>query len=258
MNSVTQFQQGNGATYSPRLRAIQHWGALLGGGALAVLGLSRRSRTGMAMAACGGLLAYLGSRAGAAKGLARSEASIVVNCTPEEAYRLWRNFEELPLFMRHLDTVTDLGNGRSAWVALGPMGTQIRWQAEIVEDRANERIAWRSLTGSDVQIEGVVEFLRAVGDRGTLVRSSMHYRSAGGALGKAVSSVFGKGPKFLAQQDMRRFKALIETGEIPTTEGQPHGPRSTAIAVARALDPDQAIRRGAPIREVLSEKRRVS
>ena len=145
------------------------WGALIGGGAIAWMGLSRRSKAGIAVAASGGLLAFLGSRAGARQREIIARSSMQVNCSPEEAYRFWRNFENLPQFMRHLESVTLLDGNRSKWIAIGPLGTRIEWTAEIVTDRANEVIAWRSLPDSDISVDGIVKFSTATGNRGTLI-----------------------------------------------------------------------------------------
>jgi hypothetical protein len=103
-----------------------------------------------------------------------------------------------------------------------------------------------------------VRFQAATGNRGTLVETEMRYVPPAGALGRAVSKAFGKDPKFLVQQDLRRFKALVETGEIPTIEGQTHGPRSATAAVARWANPDQPIRRESKSREVFNAMRRIA
>ena len=245
-------------TYEPAGSAAQRWGALLGGSALAVLGLSRRSKSGLLLAAAGGALAYAGAKA---NGLPRNfdaRTSVLLNCSPEEAYRFWHNFEDLPLFMYHLDSVKQTSDRTYRWVAVGPLGSRIQWDAEIISDRPNERIAWRSLPGSDIEVNGSVEFRTAAGNRGTLVTAHIDHRPPAGALGHAVAKVLGKDPKFLIKQDLRRFKALIEAGEIPTTEGQTHGPRSRTVAALRIADPDRPVRRDSKMQEVFKAKRRIA
>jgi uncharacterized membrane protein len=238
--------------------AIGRWGGVIGGGSLAALGLWRRSRAGLALAAGGGLLAYFAARAGARRRELMARSSTQINCSPQEAYQFWRNFENLPRFMHHLDTVTMLDDRRSRWIALGPLGRRIHWDAEIVAERENELISWRSLPGSDISVDGFVEFSAAPANRGTVVSATVLYESPAGKLGHTVAKLLGKDPGFLMRQDLRRFKALIETGEIPTTEGQPHGPRSATAALARAVDPDRPLRRESRVIEVLAAKRRVS
>jgi uncharacterized membrane protein len=196
------------------------------------------------MAAAGGALAYQtypSTSAQTGRDFARS--TLLVNATPEQVFSFWRNFENLPRFMRHLKSVTDLGGNRSQWTAYGPAGSTVEWTAEIVAETPGQLIAWRSLEGSVIQLDGSIEFRRAPAGRGTFIDATIQYRSPAGALGTTVTKLFGKDPGFLMEQDLRRFKALIETGEIPTVDGQPHGPRSTTAAVARALDPDMPMRK---------------
>ncbi len=245
---------GRGSTASI---AAQRWGALIGGGALAIYGLSRRSPAGVALAAGGGALAYFGAKTNGQPRESVARSSVLLNCSPQEAYSFWHNFEDLPKFMRHLDSVTVSGN-RSRWVALGPMGTRVSWDAEIISDRPGEAISWRSLPGSSVAVDGLVEFRPAPGNRGTLLSATLRFQPPHGEVGHTLAKILGKHPNFLITQDLRRLKALIETGEIPTTEGQSHGPRDITTAVARVMDPDRPIRRDTSLREVFEASRRVS
>jgi uncharacterized membrane protein len=232
--------------------------ALITAGALTLFGLSRRSKSGVALAAAGGLLSFLGVRAASRQREFIARSSMLLNCSPEEAYKFWRDFENLPLFMRHLESVKVISENRSRWIALGPLDKRITWEAEIVADRTNEAIAWRSLPDSDINVDGVVNFRTAPGDRGTLLTVAVVYQPPAGALGRALARILGKDPGFLMRQDLRRMKALIEAGEIPTVEGQSHGPRSGVAAMARALNPDEPIRGEARLREVLAARRRAS
>jgi uncharacterized membrane protein len=255
MSEAASIRMRNARSRRSRYTALG-WSALIGGGAIALLGLSRRSKAGVAAAAGGGLLAFLGSRADAQREII-ARSSMLVNCSLEEAYRFWRNFENLPQFMRHLESVTVLDGNRSRWIALGPLGTRIEWNAEIVTDRPNEVIAWRSLPGSDISVDGIVKFSTAPGNRGTLITPIVAYTPPAGAVGHALAKLLSKDPSFLMRQDLRRLKALIEAGEIPTIDGQSHGPRSAVAAAARALNPDEPIRPGS-VSDALEAARRIS
>ena len=241
-----------------RSAAVQHWSGLIGGSALALIGLSRRSKSGIALAAVGGALAYLGAKARAIPKQLIARSGVVVNCSPQEAFDFWRNLENLPLFMRHLDSVTRLEGDRSKWIAIGPLGRRIQWYTQIVAERRNELISWRSLPDSDMAVDGFVEFSELPANRGTLVSATVIYTPPAGALGAAAAKMLGKDPHFMMRQDLRRFKALIEAGEIPTTEGQSHGPRSVKVALGRTFDPDHPFRPESSLREVVEARRSVS
>ena len=221
----------------------ERWLSLLGGGALALLGLSRRSLPGLGLAAVGGSLLYrgasghcslyqaLGVSTAEARGPATAvpashgfkvEESVLVNRPAAELFRYWRNSENLGRFMQNLQSVTVHGS-RSHWVACGPLGMKVEWDAEIYTERENELIGWRSLEGSAVDTAGSVHFVPQGHDRGTLVRVALKYDPPGGKAGAVLAGLFGKAPESLVREDLRRFKRVMETGEIPTTEGQPKG-----------------------------------
>ncbi|HZR82761.1 MAG TPA: SRPBCC family protein [Candidatus Binatia bacterium] len=164
----------------------------------------------------------------AAAGAISVERSLLVSRPPEEVYRFWRDFEKLPTFMRHLRSVQVMDGTRSHWVATGPAGTSVEWDAEIVEDVPNQLIAWRSVGGSDVANSGRVRFERAPGKRGTMVRVEIEYRPLGGAVGSAVAKVFGEEPTQQVTEDLRRFRQVIETGETATAAG-PSGPGARSL-----------------------------
>jgi uncharacterized membrane protein len=138
-------------------------------------------------------------------------------------YRFWRNLENLPRFMQHVESVRFTADQRSHWVVEGPLGRPVEWDAEIVEDVKNERIAWASIPGSTVKNSGRVEFRDAPGGRGTEVRVSMIYNPPGGSAGAAVAKLFGRDAATEIREDMRRFKQIMEAGEAPTNDGQPSG-----------------------------------
>lgn len=197
----------------------------IGAGALIVYGLSRRSKAGTALATAGGVLAYSAIKSASSPSQAETHANFLVNASPEQAYQLWRNFENLSRFMVHIKSVRVLDNERSEWLALGPMQREIRWTAELTDDVPNRRIAWRSLPDSDIDTSGSVEFRADPQGRGTYVYATVEYSVPGGAFTTGLASIFGKHPEFMVREDVRRFKALLETGEVPTTAGQTHGPR---------------------------------
>jgi uncharacterized membrane protein len=197
---------------------------LLGASALVLYGLTRRSKTGIALAATGGALALQATKAQPDK-TQSTHATFLVNASAEKAYELWRNFANLPRFMAHLKSVRVLDDRRSEWVASGPMGREIRWSAEVTEDAPGRRISWRSLPGSDIRTSGSVDFRSDPLGRGTYVTAEVQYSTPGGALGRAFATFLGKHPEFMVREDVRRFKALLEAGEAPTTAGQTHGPR---------------------------------
>lgn len=149
--------------------------------------------------------------------------SVTVNRAPDEVYRFWRDLENLPRFMQHLEAVKDTGGGRSHWVASGPAGSTIEWDAEILEDRPNERIAWRSVGDSDVRNEGAVRFVKAPADRGTEVHVELRYEAPAGKAGAAVAKLFGEEPAQQIRDDLRRFKQVLETGEVLLSDGSPAG-----------------------------------
>jgi len=153
-----------------------------------------------------------------------------------DVYRFWRRLENLPRFMTHLHRVTENPDGRSHWVAAGPAGLTVEWDAEITEDRPNELIAWRS-TNADVQNSGVVRFVPEPAGRGTIVRVEIKYSPPAGVVGAMVAKLFGEEPEQQVHEDLRRFKRFMETGEIPTIEGQPAGTRGTLYKLLKKGDP---------------------
>ena len=157
--------------------------------------------------------------------------------------------------MNRLESVTSLPDRRSRWVALGPMGKTITWDAEITDERENEYIAWRSLPGSDLQVDGRVEFQEAPAGRGTLISTQIQFLPTPGT-SNTLARFLNKGANFALRQDLRRLEAIIETGEIPTTEGQSHGPRDRVTGVMRVADPTRPIRPGSNLRDVYDARRR--
>ena len=146
--------------------------------------------------------------------------------SPDEVYALWRDLSRLPTFMVHLDEVRETGPGRSHWKASAPFGQTVEWDAETTVDEAGAGIAWRSVGHTDVQNAGAVLFVPAPGNRGTEIRVTLSYDVPAGPLGRAVAKYFGEEPHQQLDDDLRRFKQVIETGEVVRSDGAPGGKRS--------------------------------
>lgn len=249
-SSVEQSSVGNA---NVNVGEIERWASTIGGGALAVYGITRLVQgnwLGAVLGLVGGGLIYRGTTGhcdlyqslgintaegsqnpnvsvSAGRGI-KVEKSVTVNKSPEELYRFWRNFENLPRFMDHLESVRVEGEGRSHWVAKAPAGTTVEWDAEIYNEKENELIAWRSLEGADVDNAGSVRFEGEPEGRGTIVRVSLKYDPPGGVIGSAFAKLFGEEPSQQIDEDLRRFKQVMEAGETPTTEGQSSGRSANA------------------------------
>lgn len=177
-------------------------------------------------------------------GTFRVSRAVTINRTPNELYRYWRQLENLPRFMEHLLEVTVLpdtpehplpskdapgegstngGRPRSHWVTKGIAGQTVEWDAEIVAEHPNELIAWKSLPGGKIHTGGAVRFIPGRNERETIVRVDLHYQPPGGSIGAALAKLFGEDPEQQIKQDLRRFKQMMETGEVITTDGQPSG-----------------------------------
>jgi uncharacterized membrane protein len=230
---------------------VERWASVIGGGALVLYGLTRGTLGGVTLALGGGGLLYRGisghcdlyeaigfSTAGdaaenpnvtvrAGHGI-KVEKSLTINRTPAELYRYWRNFENLPRIMSHVEEVRGHDPIYSHWIVRGPAGTSVEWDAMVYNDKENELIAWRSLEGADVDNAGSVHFVPAPGGRGTEVRVSLKYDPPAGVVGATVAKLFGENPEQQIEEDLRRFKQVMEAGEVPTTEGQPSGRAASA------------------------------
>jgi uncharacterized membrane protein len=141
------------------------------------------------------------------------EQAVIIGRPPEELFQFWRQLDNLPRFMDNLESVTVLDAGRSHWVAKGPMGTRVEWDAEVHNEIENELIAWRSLPGADVDQAGSVHFEPV--DGGTQVRVIMRYAAPAGKAGDAVAHVLGAAPEQQIADDLRRFKQVMDAREAP-------------------------------------------
>jgi uncharacterized membrane protein len=240
--------QSKGATHTHQnVGQSERAVSVAAGAILALLGVRRASLPGLLIAAVGGAMIHRGVTGhcyaydalgidtlhGDDVGPTAEEISdagihveqvFLIDRSPEDLYNYWRNFENLPAIMSHLQSVKVNGN-RSTWTAQAPriVGGSVEWEAEITADEPNQRIAWRSLPGSSVDTVGEIRFNKAMGDRGTEVHVSMEYVPPGGIVGHWLATAFGLAPRRQMRDDLRNFKCLMETGELPTTDGQPHG-----------------------------------
>lgn len=217
----------------------------LGGGALLLLGLKTGGVSGVLMALVGGGLIWRGATghcamyqalgqntaAGKHAGVEHNagvkiEKSVTINKSASELYQFWRKLENLPHVMSHLESVTSNGK-QSHWKAKAPAGMSVEWDAEIINEKENELIAWRSLPDAQVPNAGSVRFTPASNGRGTEVKVALSYEPPAGYLGSLVAKLFGEEPGQQVQEDLRRFKQLMETGETASVEGQSSGRAAT-------------------------------
>jgi uncharacterized membrane protein len=168
--------------------------------------------------------------------LVDTASAITVNASPEVVYARWRNLESLPTFMYHLESVTPTDGRRSHWVAKAPTGT-VEWDADITDDQPGRQIAWRSVEGSTVGNRGEVRFVPAPKGQGTEIHVKLSYDAPAGKAGSVVAKLFGEEPSQQVSDDLRRFKQLVETGEIARSDGSPRGTRTANMARRREAQP---------------------
>lgn len=194
----------------------------LTGGALTALGLSRRSAAAIPLTLLGGVLVYRGATGrwpmvgGGAGAPATFRRAVTIDKEPGAIYAFWRDFANLPQFMRHLESVRVIDDRRSHWVARAPLGAMAEWDAEITEDQEGRLISWRSLPGAAVHNEGTVRFQPAPGGRGAEVVVEMSYSPPMGAAGRIAARVAGEEPEQQVAADLRHLKMMFEAGELAT------------------------------------------
>ncbi len=215
--------------------------SVLGGGWLAWKGLRRGGLTGVAAAIAGVALLRRGATGHCAlkqkMGLGRAgpaqphdyfdrgvhvEESVTIQAPVAQVYAFWRDFQNLARFMQNVKSVEVLDDRRSHWVVKGPAG-EVEWDAEIINEEPDRLISWKSLPGAEVNNTGTVQFRQAPGGRGTEVRVVLEYLPPAGRVGLAIAKVLGKTPGSDVREDLRRLRQLLETGEVPSTDGQPRG-----------------------------------
>jgi uncharacterized membrane protein len=221
----------------------ERWASAAIGLGLLLGGLSKRDRAGVMAAIAGGALLFRGASGhcpvnsalgrdtahantrealGGGRGMHVKE-SITIGRPVAELYRFWRNLENLPRFMDHLESVRVTGNDRSHWVAKAPAGMKVEWDAEIINEVENQVIGWRSLPGSTVASAGSVNFDDAGTDRGTRITVHLQYEPPAGRLGALFAKLFGEEPSQQVRADLRRLKQILEAGEVATIQGQTSG-----------------------------------
>ena len=235
---LREIASGTGIFAQGRRPAAAVWSRVVGDAldlmALGAAAASPKSRKGRVAFATANVLAVTALDVVCAQRLSRDDdtttgsavrvkESVTIDRSPEELYQFWHDFQNLPRFMYHLESVQTTGDGRSHWVAKAPVGTTVAWDAEITEDIPNELIAWRSLEGADVDNRGSVRFERATGGRGTVVRVEIEYSPPGGVIGASIAKLFGEEPEGQVKDDLRRFKQVMETGEVVRSESSPEG-----------------------------------
>jgi len=210
------------------IREFERWASLAAATAFMVYGFSRRSVPGVALAAVAATpfayrtlvgkwpfengntrTALSGDRGIHLREVVRIEEPI------SEVYAFWRELENLPRVLTHLEQVTELGNGRSHWIARGPADLGVEWDAEIINEVENKVIGWRSIAGSEIATAGSVRFSPARQGRSTQVSVNLQYAAPGGRAAQLLALAFGRDPAHMIREDLRRVKRLLETGEIP-------------------------------------------
>ena len=223
---------------SSRMGRYEPWASYVGGGVLTAFGISRKSIAGAALAAAGGYLIYRAANS-QLRGPKRLhvQKSFTIIKPIAEVFAFWRNFENLPRIMTHLESVRNVDGRYSHWTARGPANMNIEWDAEIIDERANEYIVWRSCAGADVVNRGSVQFYSALNGEATEISVALDYEPPAGKVGVLFARAFGQDPEQQVREDLRAFKALMEAGEVPTIEGQPHGKRSSIARAAQVAYP---------------------
>jgi uncharacterized membrane protein len=227
-----------GVSYSELAR----WGTTSTAIVLLAYGVRRRSMPALALASAAVPLAYRGlvGRWPTSARLARDEKrlddtraalagergihvreAIRLEKPLDEVYRFWRRLENLPRFMTYLERVTDLGGGRSHWVAKGPGGVRVEWDAEIINEVENQVLGWRSLPGADVVTAGSVNFDAVRGGRSTQLTVHLQYDPPAGRVGGFVAMLAQREPSQTIREDLRRLKQILEAGEVARVEPQP-------------------------------------
>lgn len=151
--------------------------------------------------------------------------SVSINRSRHELYDFWRDFRNLPLFMENIESVALLDATRSHWRVKGPGDSTLEWDSILTEDVPGEVLAWTSVEGADVPNTGRIEFRDSSNARGSIVTATIAYDPPASKLGEMVAKLFGREPKIQARRDLRRFKQLMETGEIPTSAPPVAAPR---------------------------------
>jgi uncharacterized membrane protein len=234
-----------GSNSGKNVGTAERFASLTGGAALMLAGRQKGDWGGLLLALAGAGLLYRGATGRCqcyqalgistaehdrntivpAKQGAKVEKSITVNKPAAELYEFWRDLSNLPRTFKHLKSVETQDGNCSHWVARGPANINLEWDAEVLNDHENKLIAWRSLPGSQVDTAGSIRFVDR-GERGTEVTVALKYNPPGGQLAHQVAAWGGADLETMITEEFRRFKSLMEAGEVPSTEGQPSGRKS--------------------------------
>ncbi len=216
------------------VRPLQRAASALAGGVLLALGLRRRSVGGAALVLAGGDLLYRGAtgychllgalRIDTSNGSGapvQIQRSITVQLPRHDAYARWRDAATQPLVWAHFAELTNATERGAHWLVRAPLGRTLEWDATVVEERSPELIRWQTTEAADVPNEGSVEFRDAPGEHGTELTLRVRFEPPAGAIGEAGARVFDDAPKLVLEKALRRFKQLVETGEIASNEHNP-------------------------------------
>jgi uncharacterized membrane protein len=233
--ALMELSRSDAEQHSSEIRELERWASLAAATAVVAYGLTRRSFPGVALAAAAATpFAYRGlvgkwpfengdtrTSLSGDRGIHVREA-VRIERPVSEVFAFWRQLENLPQVLTHLEQVTELDNGRSHWVARGPADLGVEWDAEIINEVENKVIGWRSLPDSDIVTAGSVNFKTVRGGRETEVSVHLQYAPPAGRAGALLARIFGREPSQTVREDLRRFKQVLEAGEIPrTSTGEP-------------------------------------
>lgn len=227
---VQHHRAASGSALPQNVHELERLGSIAVGSLLVLAGLSRGRLGGVVMGLIGAGLVQRGvtghcygyqalgvdtterkcSTAVPAQEGVKVEQTIVINRPADQLYSFWRDVENLPRVMRHLDSVEATDRQRSHWIAKGPMGIRVEWDAEVFNERENEMIAWRSLPGGDIETAGSIHF-RPLADQGTVIEVSMKYNPPAGIVGATIASLLGRGLEDEMTEDLRHFKKFMES-----------------------------------------------
>jgi len=232
------FSQDNPANSGPNVGRNERLISSVTGACMLATGLSSGKKGSLLLAGLGGALLYRGMTGTchtykalginthrrnpatvipAQQGY-KVEKTVIVNRPASELYSFWRELENLPKVMQHLKSVEAIDRDRSHWVAEGALGKEVQWDAEIFNDAENELIAWRSIPGGDVDTAGSVRFQPIGQHHGTAVTVTMKYDPPAGKVGAWIASLTGSGLEKKLEEDLARFKQLMEAEESLSTD----------------------------------------
>ena len=231
-------------SFPQNVGSLERWLSIAAGAALTGYALTQRSRRRALFASAGAILVTRGASGRCpvyrAAGFTTAEEhddstalaygkgikvvrSITLQSEPNALYAFWRNFENLPKFMDHLESVRAIDAKRSHWITKGPVGTSVEWDAEVINEIEGELIGWKTIGESTVDHAGSVHFEKLPNGRGTKLTVILRYDPPGGKGGALVARLLGQDPELQIASDLRKFQQILETGEVATVEGQTSG-----------------------------------